>query len=138
MYWLAVVGVTAAAAVLRLWNLASIPPGLSFDEAANALDSLRILEAGFRPIFVGHTVYGTAREGIHLYPQAAFLWLLGHDCGYSIRLASALVGTATVPLVYLLVNEMFPSRASIGRTKWLALIAAILVGFSYWHVIRVR
>lgn len=130
----AIAVVTALAALARLWNLAEIPPGLSFDEAANVLDCLRILDQGFRPVFVGNTLYGVAREAMHLYPQALFLKLFGEDQGYAIRYASAMMGTITVPLVYALASEMLPpTQGRVGR-RGFALLSATLVAFSYWHI----
>ncbi|MGQ9674098.1 MAG: ArnT family glycosyltransferase [Chloroflexota bacterium] len=131
---IAIAVVTALAALARIWNLAEIPPGLSFDEAANILDSLRILEGGFRPIFVGNTPYGVAREAMHLYPQALLLKLFGEDQGYIIRYASAFAGAITVPLVYALASEMFPAGlGKVGR-RGFALLSATLLAFSYWHI----
>ena len=40
VYHLLIIGLTLLAAWLRLWHLDTIPPGLWFDEAYNAMDAV--------------------------------------------------------------------------------------------------
>lgn len=121
--WAALIlgGITCLGAVLRLICLHSIPPGLHFDEAVYGLMARDIL-GGARPIFF--TTY-TGREPLYMYLMAGVFRLVGVSA-WGIRLTSALIGTATIPLVYLLWGEMHSRR--------IGLIAAALTALSYWHL----
>jgi hypothetical protein len=46
---------------------------------------------------------------------------------FGLRLASAFVGIATVPLIYRFTKNLL-------RSQWIALLAASFAAFSYWHV----
>ncbi|MFP3896726.1 MAG: ArnT family glycosyltransferase [Anaerolineales bacterium] len=104
--------VTGVAALLRLWAVGTLPPGLYRDEAYNGLDALRVLR-GHRPIFFEAN---NGREPLYIYMLAASVALWGRSPG-ALRLVSALVGVLTVPAFYWLGRMLF------GRT------VATLVGF---------
>jgi len=114
-------GLIALAAVLRFGALVSIPPGLYHDEALNGLDALSVLE-GSRPIYFPAN---NGREPFFIYGVAAAVALLGRSPG-AIRVVAALLGTLTVPAVYLMAREMSGKRA--------ALLAAILSATTVWPV----
>jgi len=49
---LALILITALAALLRFWQLKTIPPGFHYDEAFEALEAWRVLtQPGYHPIF---------------------------------------------------------------------------------------
>lgn len=112
------------AAVLRLWGLERLPPGLQFDEAHNALDALRVL-GGARDLFFADN---GGREPLSIYLQALTLGALGPDRPMlALRLVSALTGVITVAAVYGWL------RAFFGQHR-LALAGAGFLAFSYWHL----
>ncbi len=121
--WAALIlgGLTGLGAVLRLIHLRNIPPGLHFDEAVYGLMARDIL-GGARPIFF--TTY-TGREPLYMYLMAGVFRGVGVSA-WGIRLTSALIGAATIPLVYLLWREMYSRRVG--------LLAAALTALSYWHL----
>lgn len=116
-----VASITILGGALRLVALGSIPPGLHFDEAVYGLMARDIL-GGARPIFF--TTY-TGREPLYMYLMAAVFRFVGVSA-WGIRLTSALIGTATIPLVYLLWRQIYSQRVGV--------FAAALTALSYWHL----
>lgn len=74
---LALAGLTLAAALLRLSQLAKLPPGLHVDEAYNILDAWAVME-GWRPVFLPAN---PGREVLYSYLQAALLAWTRPGCG---------------------------------------------------------
>jgi alpha-1,6-mannosyltransferase len=52
---------------------------------------------------------------------------------FAVLLPSAILGTITVWLIYLLALELFP-HLEVERRQWLALVAALLAATAQWHV----
>ncbi len=115
---LAVVGL---AAVLRLGQLGSLPPGLYRDEAFNGLDALRVLD-GERVIFFEAN---NGREPLYIYLTAAATALLGRSTT-SLRLAAALTGIFTTWLTYKLAAAWFD--------RLTGLFAAFIWATTLWAV----
>ncbi|MCB0043769.1 MAG: hypothetical protein KDE23_28975, partial [Caldilinea sp.] len=61
--------------------------------------------------------------------QAAIGALTGRLDLYTLRLASALAGTLTVPAVYMLVRALFRRHSQV-----LAALTALALTVSYWHI----
>ena len=113
--------ITAAGAILRLARLDSVPPGLHFDEAVCGLMALDIRRGHFPIFFPAYN----GREPMFMYLIAAVFRFVGIGA-LGIRLTSALIAIATVPLAFLLFRELFSSR--------MGLIAAALTALSYYHL----
>ena len=121
---LAVVFLTIAAAVLRLYRLGDIPSGLHWDEAWFGFDALRVLEEGWIGPYVGaHHNFGYLSGTI--YFTALVFWLFDASA-YTLRLPMALLGIATVPASYLLFR--------LGFGSWVALFSTSALMWSYLHV----
>lgn len=60
------------------------------------------------------------------------IWLTGNGVA-GLRMTSALVGTATVLLTYLLARELFDDEPAID-SRWLGLFAAALAATCFWHI----
>lgn len=114
--------VTTLGAILRLLALDRFPPGLHFDEAVYGLMALEIYHGQF-PVFFSAF---TGREPLYMYIMAGIFRLVGIGT-VGIRLTSALIGTLTIPLVYLVLRELYGNRR-------LALLAATVTACSYWHL----
>ncbi|MBC8249070.1 MAG: glycosyltransferase family 39 protein, partial [Anaerolineales bacterium] len=114
---------------LRVYGLGDIPPGLHYDEAANAILASDIAHGEARPLFI--EAY-TGKEVLFFYLAGAFMRLLGASV-FSLRLTSALIGTLTVFITYQLAREMFAHQGA-KASRWLALIGATLLATSYGHV----
>lgn len=122
--WLILLGLTLVAAVLRLYELGSVPPGFQFDEAFNAIDAKLVL-AGNYPLFLPAN---GGREVLYTYWQAALGALLGIGV-YSLRLASALAGIAAIPATYVLLRTMLRKNS-----RYVAAFTALALAVSFWHI----
>ncbi|MEA3309579.1 MAG: glycosyltransferase family 39 protein [Chloroflexota bacterium] len=125
LLWLAM----ASGAFLRLYLIGSLPAGLTVDEAYHGLDALDII-AGARPVFQP-TNFG--REALFDYLVVPFIWLLGEG-GLPIHLTSVTIGILTLPVIYLLGEELFAAAESSALRRWGALFAAEVAALSYWHL----
>jgi hypothetical protein len=119
-----VLGLVVIAAIFRLWRLDELPPGFQFDEAYNASDALRVL-GGERPLFFEAN---GGREALHIYWLAPFVGTLG-PTALAVRLASAMIGIATVGLSYPLWRRLLPAGERLA-----AFLASLLLAMLYWHV----
>ena len=117
------------AAFLRLYRLNDVPPGLYHDEAFNGLDAIRILQAGWYPLFFEGN---GGREPLFIYLEAISIKMLGAS-PFALRIVSALVGLSTIPMLYVLTKLMFASVGS-EEARRIALLAATGLTTSYWHV----
>ena len=128
---LAVLLILAVAAVFRLWQLASVPPGLFGDEAVNGLDALDAL-AGRASVFYSAN-YG--REGLAMLLFAAGIEAWG-PTALALRLPTALGGIATALATYWLGRELLAGTRYRGVL--VPLLAALLLSASFWHVYTSR
>ena len=115
--WPALVCVSLLALALRAFHLND---GLWYDEIRSLQESVRSPLAQIATVFPGdnqHTFFSMlAHLSIGLFGEQP----------WSLRLPSMLLGTATVPLLYLFAREF------TGRTE--AVLASLLLAVSYHHV----
>ena len=126
--------IMALAAGLRLYQLDRLPPGLSYDEAWNDLQALRVVQGQTRPVyFVDER--RDVEEPLHIYLIAGLFALTGPQA-IGGRIVSALLGTFTVPLLFLLTREMLRGLrvTSSPDPDLIALVAAFVLATFYWHV----
>lgn len=119
---LALVGLTLLAGALRLPNLESLPSGIHGDEGEFGVLARDVVQ-GVGPAPFGLAFLGDPALYVHLL--APFVSLLGPTME-AIRLPSALVGTATIPVLYGLVRELYGRRP--------ALLAGFLLATSAVHI----
>jgi hypothetical protein len=123
----ALAAVVLIAGLLRLWNIAQLPPGYWYDEAHKSLVGLQIARGERFPIYV------TDNQGI----EAGYFWLLAAwfrlfgPSFFATRYLAALLGTLTVPLTYWAVMTAYQSHA---QRRLVALVAAAWLSFLLWHV----
>ncbi len=110
------------AGAVRLTLLTEIPPGLHGDEAWTGIDAQRVLDDGWIGPYV-RSAFGQP-TGV-LYFAAPFVKLFGPTI-FAVRLASAVLGIATVLVAYLTFRVMFDRPH--------AAFAALLLAVSVWHV----
>jgi 4-amino-4-deoxy-L-arabinose transferase-like glycosyltransferase len=115
----------AAGLALRLWGLDLVPPGLSHDEAYDALNAVEIAR-GARPLFFESN---NGREPLFMYLVAlAFsAWGVGPA---QLRLVPALAGTGAIWLIWLLAR-----RALGARVAW---SGAALMAVAFWPLFDSR
>ncbi len=109
-------GLTLLAAVLRFWNLGG--PSLWFDEALNVQDAGHPFSAIHRVVLASPPLFHYVIRG--------FLLVFGRD-DFWLRVPSALFGTLTIPLAYLLFRRWFGAPAAL----WTALLWAL----SPFHIV---
>jgi 4-amino-4-deoxy-L-arabinose transferase-like glycosyltransferase len=117
-----VLSLTALAAVLRLWDIGSVPLGLHGDEAWTGIDARRVLREGW----IGPYVISALGQPTGPLYFTALLFKFFPETTTTIRVSMALFGIATIPLAYLAFREMF------DRT--VALLAALLLCVMTWHL----
>jgi hypothetical protein len=128
---LAVLLILAVAAAFRLWQLASVPPGLFGDEAVNGLDALDALGGRARLFYPAN--YG--REGLAMLLFAGGIQAWG-PTALALRIPAALAGIATALATYWLGREMLTNTRYRGAL--VPLLAALLLSSSFWHVYTSR
>ncbi|MEK7112999.1 MAG: glycosyltransferase family 39 protein [Patescibacteria group bacterium] len=127
--WL-LIGVLALAAFLRLWNLASVPPHLTADEAALGYNAYSILKTGrdeygqsFPVIFKS---FGDYKPGLYVYLTVPSVAVFGLN-EFAVRFPSALAGVFVVYLVYLVSSLLF-------KEKRISLISAFVMAITPWGI----
>jgi len=123
--YLALAGIVVLAAFFRLYLLDSLPGDMFNDLGYNYQETRTILDGDWMIYATGYP----GREPLLFYLTA----LLSHITGlnfYALKLVSALVGIATVPVVYLLGREAY--NDAVG------LVAALLLAVAKWHVLISR
>jgi 4-amino-4-deoxy-L-arabinose transferase-like glycosyltransferase len=111
------------AAMLRLYRLEQLPPGLHYDEAFNATMAHRVLTGIERPIFFTEDM---TEEPMAIYAAALSFALFG-ETPWALRLVSALAGILTIAAVYAFARTLFQSPFTAG-------LAALTLAILYWHV----
>ncbi|MDP6700549.1 MAG: glycosyltransferase family 39 protein [Candidatus Latescibacteria bacterium] len=125
----ALAAILVGAALVRLYRLADIPNGFSPDEASYGYNGYSLLQTGrdrfgeALPLFTDNFGDLIATSYMWLTAPAIALFGLGE---FAVRLPAALIGTATVYVLYLL------GAAVAGRGT--GLLAALLLAISPWHV----
>jgi len=114
---------TAVAVAVRLIDLADLPSVFSDDEGIDAVRGVGV-EQGQRQNFFDMGA-GSVQPNLYYSTIALSYKLLGTSV-LSARLPTALLGAATVPLLYLMLREMFDRRV--------ALIGAAFVAVFHFHV----
>ncbi|MCK4831583.1 MAG: glycosyltransferase family 39 protein, partial [Anaerolineales bacterium] len=106
--WLWLLLILLAAALLRLWQLDSVPPGLTHDEANNVHDAAAVLD-GVRPIFFP---VAQGKEPLYPYSVAALMAVLGRS-PWVMRLTSATWGLLLVAATYSWVRRAFDTEVAL-------------------------
>jgi 4-amino-4-deoxy-L-arabinose transferase-like glycosyltransferase len=117
--------ILAVGAFFRLYRIGEIPLEMGCDLPLNQFNIGDILQ-GERPIFFPRY---PGREGLFFYLAAPLCAVFGLS-HTSIKVASALIGLSSVPLLYLLGRELYNRRVGL----W----AAFLLSISHWHIILSR
>jgi hypothetical protein len=123
--WAIITLILLLAAVLRLWALGDVPPGLCHDEVAHWLIDRDIL-AGH------HAIYFTAAYGhepLYHYVQAATIALFG-DQWVGLRWPSVAFGLLGIAATYTLIRRLFDAHVALLTAAWLAL--------SFWPLFYAR
>lgn len=111
---------------LRVYDLNSVPPGLTWDEAALGYNAYSILNTGkdeygvFLPLTLKS--FGDYKPALYSYIDIPFIFLFGLN-ETVVRIPSLLSGVGLIILAYLLVRKIF-------NNNWLGLSAALFIAIS--------
>ncbi|MEK7784270.1 MAG: glycosyltransferase family 39 protein, partial [Chloroflexota bacterium] len=106
---------------LRFYALGDLPHGIYHDEAYYGLDAVSVLE-GARPIFFPAN---NGREPLYIYILSLSVAAFGRT-PFDLRFASAVIGTLTMPVTYLLGRALFNRRVG--------LLAMAICAVTFWPV----
>lgn len=126
----ALVGIILLALFLRSYGLATTPPALTYDEAQNGLDALRVLQTDYHPL---HFEANSGREPLFIYLQAGLVGLLGAN-PFTLRLAAVIVGVLTVPAAYVCLKAILAPAEGWRTASRVALLATLWLSISYYHL----
>lgn len=128
------------AAFLRFYQISTTAPTLNWDEAALGYNAYTLGIDGkdefgnFLPIQYLES-FGDYKPIMYSYAAVIPVKIFGLN-EFSVRFPSALLGTLTVLLTYLLVKELFPKISK--RRDQLALLSAFILAISPWHIMLSR
>ncbi len=116
---------------LRVFNLAQVPPSLYWDEVSLGYNAYSILktgkdEHGVRLPVTNFAAFGDYKPPGHIYLTVPSIYIFGLN-EFAVRFPSAIFGTLTVILTYLLAIRLF-------NNKKIALVASLLLAISPWHL----
>lgn len=118
------------AGFLRIYKIATVPPGLNQDETAIGYNAYSILVTGRDEWGEKYPLYfksfGDNKLPIYIYITVISEKFFGLN-EYSVRLPSAIAGTLAVPLLFLLLNVL------TGKFS-LSYLSALLLTFTPWHI----
>lgn len=124
------VAITLTAAILRLFHLDTVPPGVNRDEASIGITASSIFTTGKdeygRTLPLSFESFGDWKLPLYIYTTIPFVKALGLT-ELAVRLPSALFGIASVVAIFFLANLLFASEA-------IALMAALSLALSPWHI----
>lgn len=129
------------AGVLRFYNIANVPPGLYIDEVSSAYNGYSVFKTGVdehgKPFPLWFEAFGEYKMPVLIYATGLSTYLLGKT-EFAVRLPSALLGTITVLLIYLLIEKLlsFDRKSFIKESiyRYLPLLSAFLLAISPWHI----
>jgi len=123
-FWIGVI--TLVAFFLRVWRLNALPPGWRDDELINSLViSQKFLNGDWQVYYAD----ASGHEALYHILNAGMLALFGPGAA-GIRLLSALLGTLTVPLTYLVANRLYGWKVGLAAAAGLTL--------SFWSLMYSR
>lgn len=131
------------ACFLRFYDIANNPPGLYIDEASIGYNAYKIVATGRDEYGVEHPLFfkafGEYKMPLYIYAVSASMKVFGKT-EFAIRFPSALAGTLTIFLLYLLVKQLFiPVKKDkknflTNNREYIALTSAFILAISPWHL----
>ncbi|MBI2617154.1 glycosyltransferase family 39 protein [Candidatus Gottesmanbacteria bacterium] len=126
------------ALAVRVYKVGEIPIAIYSDEASLGYNAFSLLHTGRDEFGVPHPLafqsFGDWKTALPSYLAIPTIALLGLN-GWGLRLPIALLGSIAPLVVYFLVRTLF--RGDSRRIK-IALVAALLISLSPWHILHSR
>lgn len=133
--WVWLLAVLGIAALLRLWQIGTIPPGFHFDESFEGLEAWRILtDPAYRPIFLtGNFGVGPVNAYANALTFGLFQLFGGEAGPTAMRTTAAIFGVLGVIAVWGAAGEL--RRLDPARlTDAFPLFAAAFLATIRWHI----
>jgi len=128
-----IIAVLILAAVLRLVSLNHFPAGLNSDEAAIGYNAWSLIETGKDEHGITWPIvfrsFDDYKPPVYFYLVLPFVKILGLNV-WAVRLPSALLGIASVYLLYLLAKRLFLEK----ENQNLPILSAFFLAISPWHL----
>lgn len=127
--------IVIVALLLRVVQISSNPPSLSWDEVSIGYNAYSILKTGkdehgrFLP-YDTFVAYGDYKPPLAIYTTVPFVAVFGLN-ELAVRLPSAIFGTLTVLITFFLVKELFKKSSFSNQ---LAILTSFLLAISPWHI----
>lgn len=124
------IGILLVAAVLRFYQLTTIPPSLEWDEVATGYDAYSILKTGrdqygnFLPLTIRSL--DDYKPPLYTYLTVASIAVFGWN-DFAVRFPAAFLGVLAILTTYGMVQILFSNSK-------LALLATLFLAISPWHV----
>lgn len=128
-YLIAILGF---AAILRVWNLGSVPPSASMDEASVGWNAYSVLKTGRDEYgefpLISQRGYDDWRRSTYLFLTIPFIALLDLQV-IAIRLPAVLLSILTIWATYHIILLLFSKHS-----HQIALLTSFLLAISPWHI----
>jgi 4-amino-4-deoxy-L-arabinose transferase-like glycosyltransferase len=125
--------------ILRFYKLGSYP-ALNADEAAIGYNAYSLIQTGLdehgNSWPINFESFGDYKPGLYFYLVLPFVKFIGLNA-WSVRIPGALLGVATVFLIYFLIKELFNKMSEFSIIKFkfsIGEIAAFMLAISPWHI----
>src|SRR3989344_6006618 len=127
------------ALVLRFWRLDTYP-ALNADEAAIGYNAYSLIQSGLdehgNSWHIHFQSFNDYKPGLYFYLVLPLVKILGLNV-WAVRIPGAILGVATVYIVYLLVKELLKDRFTqtkeLINAEMMASIASLMLAISPWH-----
>lgn len=125
------------AAVLRFWNLGTVPPGPNWDEAALGYNAYSILNTGKDEYGISFPLslrsFDDYKPPLYMYLAVPSVALFDLNV-WSVRLPAVLVGLFAVIGVFLVTREFIQYSAKKKEWQYIPLLAMFVFSISPWHL----
>lgn len=132
----ALIGIIVLAAFLRLYNLNSVPPSASLDEASIGWNAYSVLKTGADEFnqfpLISQRGYDDYRRSTYLLLTIPFIAILDLSV-LAIRFPAVVLSIFTVLALYGIVRELM-NRSSSPKAIILAYLSALSLAISPWHI----
>ena len=122
------------AAILRFWQITSVPAALDWDEVSNAYNGYSILSTGQDEFASSFPILFRAYDGwvppVLIYLNSISTGIFGLS-EFAVRFPNAILATLSILGVYLLVGR-------VSSDKKLALLSSLFLAISPWHIFYSR
>jgi hypothetical protein len=126
--------VLLVASFLRLYKLAELPSGLTWDEAAIGYNGYAISTTGkdewLKQLPVSFRSFGDYKAPLAIYVSAAFSYFFGLS-PWLVRLPFALSGILAIAVYYFVLQKLLQF---VEHKNWYALLGSVLLALSPWHI----